>query len=35
LFFLQVSAYLDRRSLEFQPQKLFADLTKGDTYKAD
>ena len=31
LFFPQVAAYLDRHSLEFQPQELFADLTEGDT----
>ena len=35
LFFPQVSAYLDRTSLEFQPQEIFADLTEGDTYEAD
>ena len=35
LFFPQVAAYLDRSSLEFQPQELFADLTEGDTYEAD
>jgi hypothetical protein len=35
LFFPQVSAYLDRQSIEFQPQEIFADLTEGDTYEAD
>jgi len=35
LFFPQVAAYLDRQSLEFQPQEIFADLTEGDTYEAD
>lgn len=35
LFFPQVAVYLDRHSLEFQPQEIFADLTEGDTYEAD
>jgi Domain of unknown function (DUF4351) len=35
LFFPQVSAYLDRQSIEFQTQEIFADLTEGDTYEAD
>jgi hypothetical protein len=35
LFFPQVAAYLDRQSIEFQPQEIFADLTEGDTYEAD
>jgi hypothetical protein len=35
LFFPQVSAYLDRQSIEYQPQEIFADLTEGDTYEAD
>ena len=35
LFFPQVATYLDRHSLEFQPQEIFADLTEGDTYEAD
>ncbi|NJR38771.1 MAG: DUF4351 domain-containing protein [Leptolyngbyaceae cyanobacterium CSU_1_4] len=35
LFFPKVAAYLDRHSLEFQPQEIFADLTEGDTYEAD
>jgi hypothetical protein len=35
LFFPQVSEYLDRDSIEFQPQEIFADLVDGDTYEAD
>jgi Domain of unknown function (DUF4351) len=35
LFFPQVSEYLDRQSIEYQPQEIFADLTEGDTYEAD
>jgi hypothetical protein len=35
LFFPQVGAYLDRRSLEFLPLELFADLTEGDAFETD
>lgn len=35
LFFPQIAIYLDRQSLEFQSQKIFADLTEGNTYEAD
>lgn len=35
LFFPQVAEYLDRSSIEFQPQEIFADLIDGDTYEAD
>lgn len=35
LFFPQVSNYLDRTSLSFEPQELFADLTEGETYETD
>jgi hypothetical protein len=35
LFFPQISEYLDRASIEFQPQEIFADLVDGDTYEAD
>jgi hypothetical protein len=35
LFFPQVADYLDRDSIEFQPQEIFADLVDGDTYEAD
>lgn len=35
LFFPQVSAYLDRQSLEFLPLALFAEPTQGDTFETD
>jgi hypothetical protein len=35
LFFPQIAEYLDRASIEFQPQEIFADLVDGDTYEAD
>ncbi|MCU0570387.1 MAG: DUF4351 domain-containing protein [Oculatellaceae cyanobacterium Prado106] len=35
LFFPQVARYLDRTSIEFQPQEIFADIAEGDTYDAD
>jgi predicted transposase YdaD len=35
LFFPRVATYLDRRSLEFQPQEIFADLSEGSTFKTD
>jgi Domain of unknown function (DUF4351) len=35
LFFPQVAEYLDRDSIEFQPQEIFADLVDGNTYEAD